>query len=64
MNAEEINKKIQTEKDSFNRNLNRLQKQIFELKQRHQRTMEYWQRQKEQTKINKIIEMFKYLNIY
>lgn len=63
-NAEEINKKIQTEKDSFNRNLNRLQKQIFELKQRHQRTMEYWQRQKEQTKINKIIEMFEYLNIY
>ena len=49
MNAEEINKKIQTEKDSFNRNLNRLQKQIFELKQRHQHTMEYWQRQKEQT---------------
>ena len=27
-------------------NLNRLQKQIFELKQCHQRTMEYWQRQK------------------
>lgn len=49
MNAEEINKKIQTEKDSFNRNLNRLQKQIFELKQRHQSTMDYWQRQKEQT---------------
>ena len=47
MNAEEINKKMQTEKDSFNRNLNRLQKQIFELKQRHQRTMEYWQRQKQ-----------------
>ena len=46
MNPEEINKKMQTEKDSFNRNLNRLQKQIFELKQRHQRTMEYWQRQK------------------
>lgn len=64
MNAEEINKKIQTEKDSFNRNLNRLQKQIFELKQRHQRTMEYWQRQKEQTKIKKIVEMFECLNIY
>lgn len=64
MNTEEINKKIQTEKDSFNRNLNRLQKQIFELKQRHQRTREYWQRQKEQTKINKIVEMFEYLNIY
>lgn len=47
MNAEEINKKIQTEKDSFNRKLNRLQKQIFELKQRHQRTMEYWQRLKD-----------------
>ena len=64
MNAEEINKKIQTEKDSFNRKLNRLQKQIFELKQRHQRTMEYWQRQKEQAKINKIVEMFECLNIY
>lgn len=64
MNAEEINKKMQTEKDSFNRNLNRLQKQIFELKQRHQRTMEYWQRQNEQTKINKIVEMFECLNIY
>jgi|GEM_PF-6240753 hypothetical protein len=64
MNAEEINKKMQTEKDSFNRNLNRLQKQIFELKQRHQRTMEYWQRQKEQTKIKKIVEMFECLNIY
>jgi len=62
MNAEEINKKIQTEKDSFNRNLNRLQKQIFELKQRHQRTMEYWQRQKEQTKIQEMIEVFEYYN--
>ena len=61
MNAEEINKKIQTEKDSFNRNLNRLQKQIFELKQRHQRTMEYWQRQKEQTKIN-IFIFLKFFN--
>lgn len=69
MNAEEINKKMQTEKDSFNRNLNRLQKQIFELKQRHQRTMEYWQRQKEyatkqntnenifQTAINELVKI-------
>lgn len=56
MNAEEINKKIQTEKDSFNRNLNRLQKQIFELKHRHHRTIKYWQRQKEQTEINKLVE--------
>lgn len=46
MNTEEINKKMQTEKDSFNRNLNRLQKQIFELKQRHQRTLQYWNRLK------------------
>ena len=38
---------MQTEKDCFNRNLNRMQKQIFELKQRHQRTMEYWNWQKE-----------------
>ena len=43
---------MQTEKDGFNRNLNRLQKQIFELRLRHQRTMEYWQRLKEQTKSN------------
>lgn len=49
MNIEEINKKIQIEKASFKRNLNRLQKEMFELRQRHQRTMEYWQRQKEQT---------------
>ena len=62
MNAEEINKKMQTEKDRFNRNLNRLQKQIFELKQRHQRTMEYWQRQKEQTKRQEMIEVFEYYN--
>lgn len=48
MNTEEINKKIQIEKDSYARDLNRLQNEIFKLKQRHQRTMEYWQRQKEQ----------------
>ena len=47
MNTEEINKKIQIEKDSYARDLNRLQQEIFKLKQRHQRTMEYWQRQKE-----------------
>lgn len=51
MNAEEINKKMQTEKDSFNRNLNRLQKQIFELKQRHQRNLQYWNRLKERINI-------------
>lgn len=47
MNKEEINKKIQTEKDSFNRNLHRLQNEIFKLKQRHQRSMQYWNMLKE-----------------
>ena len=64
MNAEEINKKIQTEKDSFNCNVNRLQKQIFELKQRHQRTMEYWQRQKvliSKTKQNETLNIIPYI---
>lgn len=49
MDIKEINKKLQIEKDSYARDLNRLQQEIFKLKQRHQRTMEYWQRQKEQT---------------
>ena len=66
MNVEEINQKIQTEKDSFNRNLNRLQKQIFELKQRHQRTMEYWQRQKvliSKTKQNETLNIIPYITV-
>lgn len=46
MNAEEINKKIQTEKDSYTRDLNRLQQEIFKLKQRHQRNLQYWSRLK------------------
>lgn len=48
MNIEEINNKIQTENDSYNRDLNRLQQQIQKLKQRHQRTMAYWQNKKAQ----------------
>ena len=66
MNAEEITKKIQTEKDSFNCNVNRLQKQIFELKQRHQRTMEYWQRQKvliSKTKQNETLNIIPYITV-
>ena len=62
MNTDEINKKIQTEKDSFNRNLNRLQNEIFKLKQRHQRSMNYWNRLKEQSKIQEMIEVFEYYN--
>ena len=48
MDIKEINKKIQIEKESYARDLNRLENEIFKLKQRHQHTMEYWQRQKEQ----------------
>lgn len=32
--------------NSYARDLNRLQNEIFKLKRQHQRTMEYWQRQK------------------
>lgn len=56
MDIKEINKKIQIEKNSYARDLNRLQNEIFKLKRQHQRTMEYWQRQKEQTEINKLVE--------
>lgn len=48
MTIEDINNKIRAEKDSYNRNLNRLQKEIIKLKTRHQRNMEYWRHQKEQ----------------
>lgn len=50
MDIESINKQIQIEKDSYNRDLNRLQQEILNLKQRHQRTMENLKRQKEQAK--------------
>ena len=50
MNIEEINKKIQAEKDSFNRDLNRLQQEILKLKERHQRTMSDLKSQKQQAK--------------
>lgn len=48
MDIESINKQIQTEKDSYNRDKNRLQQKLLTLKQRHQRNMEYLKRQKEQ----------------
>ncbi len=50
MDIESINKQIQAEKDSYNRDLNRLQQEILNLKQRHQRTIENLKRQKEQEK--------------
>lgn len=50
MTIDDINNKIQAERDSYNRNLNRLQKEIYKLKTRHQRNMEYLQHQKEQIK--------------
>lgn len=50
MDINEINKKLQIEKDSYARDLNRLQQEIFKLKQRHLRTMNYWNRLKEQSK--------------
>ena len=48
MDVENINKQIQTEKDSYNRDKNRLQQKLLTLKQRHHRNMEYLKRQKEQ----------------
>lgn len=48
MDVENINKQIQTEKDSYNRAKNRLQQKLLTLKQRHHRNMEYLKRQKEQ----------------
>lgn len=48
MDIESINKQIQTEKDSYNRDKNRLQQELLTLKKRHHRNMEYLKRQKEQ----------------
>lgn len=48
MDIENINKQIQTENDSYNRDKNRLQQKLLTLKQRHHRNMEYLKRQKEQ----------------
>ena len=48
MNKEEIAKKIQAEKDSYNREINRLQQEILKVKERHQSTIAYLQNQKQQ----------------
>ena len=51
MDIESINKQIQTEKDSYNRDKNRLQQELLTLKQRHHRNMDYLKRQKEQATV-------------
>lgn len=58
MNKDEINKKIQAEKDSHANAINRLQKEICKQNERHQRNMQYWQNKKEQIKNSKQCENF------
>lgn len=48
MDIESINKQIQTEKDSYNRDKNRLQQELSKLKDRHLRRLSDLQQQKEQ----------------
>lgn len=48
MDIENINKQIQAENDSYNRHLNRLQQEILNLKQIHQRRISDLQNQKQQ----------------
>lgn len=48
MDIENINKQIQAENDSYNRNLNGLQQKILDLKRRHQRRISDLQNQKQQ----------------
>lgn len=49
-NLEDINRRIQQENDSYNRDLNRLQQEILKLKERHQRTMESLRAEKERAR--------------
>lgn len=48
MDIESINKQIQTEKDSYNRDKNRLKQELSKLKDRHLRRLSDLQQQKEQ----------------
>ena len=50
MNAEEINNRIQTENNYYDRSKNRLEQKLLDLKQRHQRIIADLKRQKEQIK--------------
>lgn len=58
MDIESINKQIQTEKDSYNRDKNRLKQELLTLKQRHHQNMEYLKRQKEQAANKNKYEQF------
>lgn len=63
MDTEEIKNKINTENDSYNRDLNRKQQDILKLKDRHQRIIADLKRQKEQiTKQNTNENIFKSVN--
>ena len=62
MDIESINKQIQTEKDSYNRDKNRLQQELSKLKDRHLRRLSDLQKLKEQANsIDKIIEDLDFL---
>lgn len=62
MDIESINKQMQTEKDSYNRDKNRLQQELSKLKDRHLRRLSDLQKLKEQANnINKIIEDLDFL---
>ena len=62
MDIESINKQMQTEKDSYNRDKNRLQQELSKHKDRHLRRLSDLQKLKEQANnINKIIEDLDFL---
>ena len=62
MDVENINKQIQTEKDSYNRDKNRLKQELSKLKDRHLRRLSDLQKLKEQANsIDKIIEDLDFL---
>ena len=59
MDIESINKQIQAENDNYNRNLNQLQQEILNLKQRHQRRTSDLQSRKQQATSQNKQENFK-----
>ena len=62
MDIESINKQMQTEKDSYNRDKNRLKQELSKLKDRHLRRLSDLQKLKEQANsIDKIIEDLDFL---
>ena len=50
MDTESINHQIQTENDSYRRDKDRLQQELFNLRQRHERRISGLKAQKEQVK--------------